>query len=169
MTSAVDTPLVLPSSSGLEVYLDDDAKDQIGTLLVGILVGLMATGARVAVRRQNRWWFIMILFHGAIFAYWWNSCHLNESKTPWLSTIHGGLCWKDTKGQFQQILFWGGDWERWWVNVLVWLAVLANVVPAYATGNEASRHMTHVKRKKCNPLLNHIIAGILLFAFRTSP
>jgi len=123
----------------------------------------MATAARVAVKRQDRWWFNMLIVHGTIFAYWWNRCHLSvaELESPWLKTIHGGLCWRTSTGDFQRILFWGGDTERFWLNVLVWLAVLGNVVPAYATGNEAARHMRHIKKKKCNPMIHHIIAGIL--------
>lgn len=145
--------------------VDNDAMDQVGTLLVALLVGVLGTLSRVAVIRKNRWWFNMIMFHGAITVYWWNNCHLNQAANPWLQTIHGGLCWKGTDGKFQQIAFWGGDRERLWTNVLVWLAVLGNVVPAYAKGNEAGRHMTHVKKRACNPLINHIIAGILCVCF----
>jgi len=145
--------------------LDDDARDQIGTFVVALFVAALATLARVAVQRKNRWWFNMLLMHGAILVYWFKQCHLNEPQNPWLTTIHGGLCWRNAAGEFQQIAFWGGDRERLILNGLVWLAVLGNVIPAYATGNEAGRHMTHVKRRACNPLINHVIAGILCVVF----
>jgi len=145
--------------------LDADGRDQLGTLLVALFVGALATLARVMVHRRNRWWLNMCLVHGVIALYWWNQCHLNEPNNRWLTTVHSAICWKYSNGKYQQILWWGGDSERFWVNVLVWLAVLGNVVPAYATGNEAGRHMTHVKRRACNPLVNHIIAGILCVCF----
>merc|ERR1719326_488979 len=74
--------------------------------------------------------------------------------------IHDGFCCTDCKVEGY------GNVERWFMFIAALLGIGVNVVPKYWKGEEAVRHMVHVKKRKImNPLLFHIIFGILTVVF----
>merc|ERR1712013_387013 len=100
-----------------------------------------------------------ILMQGIIIAYWWQWCGPQEAPAPWLQDVHNASCYNTPVAKWTSI-------ERYIWSVGAILGMCINVIPKYVKGDEATRHLHHLHNGKImNPILAHIIAGILtLFA-----
>merc|ERR1719245_1932657 len=97
------------------------------------------------------------MIHGFTFFYAMKQCDGEANVYLQLpQPIHDSFCCKDCEVQGY------GNIERYLMILAAFIAIGANVVPKYWKGDEAVRHMVHVKKRKImNPLLFHIIFGIL--------
>jgi len=134
--------------------------DSVGVLLFSCIVALAATLARTFAKGRWSWLVNMVMFHGSIVVYWKQYC---GKPVPFygMQTVHDALCYGDGRDPTDGSPLWWSSPERWiWAFGAV-IGVTVNVIPKYMSGEEATRHMYHVKKATMNPLLFHIISGIM--------
>lgn len=125
------------------------------------VIGVSSTVTRMCTDTKNDWWIWMVLIQGFCFYYATMQCDEGaDTRLQLPDAIHHSFCCVDCELEGYS------NTERWIMMFAALIGIGANVVPKYWKGDEAVRHMVHVKKRKIvNPLLFHIVFGILTVVF----
>lgn len=132
--------------------------DDVKMWFVVGFIAFLAFNTRAYFGMHTRWWMFGLASHGIIYAYTRSSCDEVHKTFRVPRPFHDAFCCTECgiEGGWKY-----GQTKRIILMLMALIAIGINVVPKYWRGDEALRHMVHVKKATIvNPLFFHIIARI---------